>query len=221
MMSYPVSKPPIKKSSSSAGLWKLEDNTSESLAGYRFAATVAALASGASIDKIAPRPKNHPVKKIFWEEPRFNPPMAYGHIDYSIDAHITLSTTVPLTYLSYSIDGNLVHSLLWCHVIVAKANWKRGGKKFRTGLRFEVEREVLGPLMPEEHRQFFEKPTKTFGRRRELNHLNVARAYNKPAERFNDSCVIEKVRTYQLAHLFVWSTPVEHCCVCCTCIPLS
>jgi len=168
-MSYPVSKPPIKKSSSSAGLWKLEDTTSESLAGYRFAATIAALASGASIDKIAPKPKSHHVKKVFWEEPRFNPPIAYGHIDYAIDAHITLT----------------------------KANWKRGGKKFRTGLRFEVEREVLGPLIPEEHRQFFEKPTKTFGRRRELNHLDVARAYNKPAERFNDTCVVEKNRKDQ------------------------
>lgn len=80
---------------------------------------------------------------------------------------------------------------------------------------------MLGPLIPEEHRQFFEKPTKTFGRRRELNQLNVARAYNKPAERFNDSCVVEKVRTYPLAPLhttvLVWSATVERCCVYSTC----
>lgn len=74
---------------------------------------------------------------------------------------------------------------------------------------------MLGPLIPEEHRQFFEKPTKTFGRRRELNQLNVARAYNKPAERFNDSCVLEKVRTYPLVqHLYIPQySSVERCCV--------
>lgn len=171
LMSIPQSKPPLRNQDE--GSWKYEKTSEASIVGYHFAQTIASIASGKintdTILKQSKETKNFPAfKKIFWEEKRYNPTIENAHIDYSIDAHIREESTY----------------------------WKKCGKKFRTGERFEQARDHFGPLLPGEHEKLYEKPIKMFGRNRKINPFHIARQYNQPVERFNEASVILKVSIY-------------------------
>jgi len=82
----------------------VDDNSSimteSQFIGTQFAQTIASLATGQY--KAKPKPKPAAFKKVFWDDPKYNPPLRNTHICYEYDAHFKEE----------------------------KSHWRRSGKKF-------------------------------------------------------------------------------------------
>lgn len=137
-----------------ASKWRFENTSEASVLGNQFAQVIEMVASGNS-DQVLHKKKVHsPCKKVFWEEPRFNPAIENTNDSYAHNAHRLEETKY----------------------------WKRKGKKFVTGPRFAPEVPTHGPLIPAEIEHLFEKPTLVFERSGQLRPFSRARKFNVPHE---------------------------------------
>lgn len=151
--------------------WVLDDDDNPSIAsvfGREFARSVASQSvqtrSQSDISSLSDRRKKKkeypPFKQIFWDEPRYNPPIGNTHQSHEFDAQYN----------------------------EINAHWKRSGKKFSDEPRIAKEtfREAPGgPDKPMEFPQCFEQPVKYWGRERYIHPLERAHMYTKPHDRSN------------------------------------
>eukprot|EP01038_Epipyxis_sp_PR26KG_P007037 gene7037-9609_t len=145
-------------SSPTESKWRLDEDTEHAYKGSEFARTIAALALGKyeTIEKKKEKPL--PVKKIFWDEVRYNPPLGNTHICNEHDAH-------EIEQLKY---------------------WKRLGTKFNFDQRLAThitETGLRGPKKPQEFPHSLEAPVQVFERKRVVYPFDVAKQYQKPVER--------------------------------------
>ena len=144
--------------------WKLDVVASEqSILGDQFADAVALVATG-NYDRLVQKAHKPPQKTIFWEEPKYNPPIANTHICYEYDAF-------------YKEDERY---------------WQRTGNRFMTGKRIDPPN-FEGPRKYEEVPHCIEKPIKMYGRKREEMPFVRAHPYNKPVHRIDPTNAIQKV----------------------------
>lgn len=136
--------------------WQMEKKTEASYMGNQFALAIAAVAAG-TFDELIKKQKAkepEPIRKVFWEEKRFNPPLANTHISREYDAH----------------------------EIEQKRYWNSKGVSFTMGPRIK-EVNLAGPLKPAEFPKLFEKGTKSISRVRQIRPFSRAHKYNKPVTR--------------------------------------
>lgn len=116
--------------------FKLESESEASVIGSCFAEAITLLAN-----------KQHnqfnrpiiPRKKVFWEETRYNPPLANTHISAGYEAHLTEE----------------------------RLHWSRRGRRFPPELPQPSREKDKGPKKPEEFPKIFEKPVPVIHRRNE------------------------------------------------------
>lgn len=137
-----------------ASKWRYENTSEASVLGNQFAQVIMMVASGSADQVLNKKKVQSPCKKIFWEEPRFNPAIENTNDTYAHNAH---------------------------HLEETKY-WKRKGKRFVTGPRFAPEAPTHGPLIPGEIKHLFEKPTVVFERSGQLRPFSRARKFNVPHE---------------------------------------
>eukprot|EP00601_Ochromonadales_sp_CCMP2298_P029746 CAMPEP_0173330342 /NCGR_PEP_ID=MMETSP1144-20121109/3198_1 /TAXON_ID=483371 /ORGANISM="non described non described, Strain CCMP2298" /LENGTH=265 /DNA_ID=CAMNT_0014275013 /DNA_START=91 /DNA_END=885 /DNA_ORIENTATION=- len=148
---------PARSRNGAASPWKLElqGGNEQAINGRKFAQAIALVAAGRYEDVVKKKKEFPAFKKIFWDEPLHNPPIANAPESYAYDAHDIEQTKF----------------------------WERAGKKFRTGDRMEAPRDYRGPMNPKDFPHLFEKPILCFPRNRVLQPFSRARKYNKPLER--------------------------------------
>lgn len=134
--------------------WKFDD--SESLAysqGQNFANSVV-LGSTGSQEATYPK-----FKRIFWDEPIYNPPIQNTHMCYEFDAQLK------------EID----------------THWKRSGKKFTDEPRLAKNNMETpgGPLKPSEFPHIMEKGSKYYGRDRIFKPFKRAEMLSRPMPQNN------------------------------------
>lgn len=137
-----------------ASKWRFENTSEASVLGNQFAQVIMMVASGSSDQILQKKNVHSPCKKVFWEEPRFNPAIENTNDTYAHNAHRLEETKY----------------------------WKRKGKRFVTGPRFAQEASNRGPLIPAEIEHLFEKPTVVFERSGQLRPFSRARKFNVPHE---------------------------------------
>jgi hypothetical protein len=135
--------------------WKLDDLNEESVMGSQFATAVVMVATGHAEAVIQKKKEHPPCRKVFWEEPRFNPALENPNNNYGYDAHI----------------------------IEERKYWQKAGKKFVGGPRFAPPRNHNGPLLPDEFAHLYEKPVPVFERSVVLDPFRRAKHVNRPRDR--------------------------------------
>lgn len=142
----------IKSSNSLNPNWKYERDSEASVVGSYFAEAVAVIATK-QYDFV--KRKATPKRIVFWDEPRFNPPLRNSHISAGFDAHITEE----------------------------RLYWSRKGKRFPPELPQPSREKDKGPKKPVEFPKIFESPVKTFERNPEFKPFQKvfksSRIYNK------------------------------------------
>jgi hypothetical protein len=154
--------PAATKTGAATSPWKLDTgrsratgNNEDAVNGRKFAQAIALVAAG-RYEEVVKKKEFPAFKKIFWDEPMHNPPIANAPESYAHDAHD----------------------------IEQSRYWKRAGNKFYAGDRLEHHhRDHDGPMNPEEFPHLFERPQLVFSRSRDLQPFSRARPYNKPVDR--------------------------------------
>jgi hypothetical protein len=140
-------------------IWQLEQESESAVIGSEFARVIASLANG-NYSTLAPlKKKIPPFKKLFWDEEKYNPPLANTHITYEYDAHIKPTDRY----------------------------WLRTGNKFSRDRRIarRIDDAALkGPIKPIEFPQCMELSSKVYERKRLIRPFLKAHVYNKPIERY-------------------------------------
>ena len=126
-----------------------------SLIGNEFASVVAALSDG-TYEYYSKGSKKGPFRPCFMDDPQFNAPLRYAHIDYAYEAQSKE---------------------------IAK-DWARGGKRFSTEPRLaKLPDDDSGPSKPAEFPHVFEKGQMVYIRKAPYRPFERAHIYNKPVER--------------------------------------
>jgi hypothetical protein len=135
-----------------------EAPTEASVLGSYFAQAVAIVATTNRNDlRVLTSPKQHipPLRKMFWEEPKYNPPIENTHITAGVESHIKEE----------------------------QAHWKLRGKPFPPELPQPSREKDKGPKKPEQFPHIMEKPIKQFGRKRVLHpELKVTKNFHRCGE---------------------------------------
>lgn len=149
--------------------WQLDENDSVASVtnralGNEFANAIVAVATGTYDSVVSVEKKYPPFKQVFWDDSKYNPPLANTHLSYE---------------LSSQIDD-------------IERSWKKAGHRFTTDRR--MARHIAftglrGPTKSEEYPYCMERPQKLVGRKREIKPFAVAHKYNKPVERVSDVLV--------------------------------
>lgn len=128
--------------------------------GEDFAQTIAVISSGAYV----PQKKEYPeVKKVFWEESKYNPSLLTKDQDYGAEYYQREQSEY----------------------------WGKKGHKWNEQQRFlrEIPVSERGPKKAPEYEHCFETPERYWGRERQVRPFARARLYQCPVERFDPSIV--------------------------------
>ncbi len=138
--------------------YRFEDDSEASVMGSYFAKAVAIVATSNRDDlRAVTSPKRNvlPLRKMYWEEPKYNPPILNTHISAGVEAHIKEE----------------------------QAYWKLRGRPFPPELPQPSREKDKGPKKPEVFPYIMEKPIKQFGRNRILHpELKVTKSFHRCGE---------------------------------------
>lgn len=156
LRSTSIYKPPVSDRNDQ-DKWRYDEDSEAALLGSEFAFAVASLASG-NYEAVKPKKKAVPTKKVFWDEKKYNPPLANTHISYEFDAHIKPT----------------------------ERYWSRCGSKFTNDLKLAKhvhDAALMGPVKPVEFPHCFERPITVQERKGIIRPFSRSHKYTKPIER--------------------------------------